>query len=182
MYIVLYEFLTKTIIAEINIKYSPYLISIISDRWNLDFAWIKAKKNHDSHLNSNLLELIIKFRLSPKIKMIFFPYLITLLVEVVAALLGVEGIQVNQKTPEGWTALVGAADKGHHSVVKKLLQHPNIDPNVRDKQGRQSCLDHFNTKLFLYSEISFLVVFSVLTARYLKCPSRLFLVSSLSIF
>ena len=67
----------------------------------------------------------------------------TLAVEVVAALLGVEGIQVNQKTPEGWTALVGAADKGHHSVVKKLLQHPNIDPNVRDKQGRQSCRSHF---------------------------------------
>ena len=44
-------------------------------------------------------------------------------------------IQVNQRSPEGSTALFGAADKGHHALVRILLDHPEIDPNVRDKQG-----------------------------------------------
>ena len=60
---------------------------------------------------------------------------IRITLQVVAELLQVPGIQVNKKTPEGWTALVAAADKGHHAVVRKLLEHPDTDPNTRDKQG-----------------------------------------------
>ncbi len=35
----------------------------------------------------------------------------------------------------GRIALVGAADKGHYSVVCTLLQRPDTDPNTRDSQG-----------------------------------------------
>jgi ankyrin repeat protein len=55
--------------------------------------------------------------------------------QVVSALLEYPAIQVNQRTREGWTALVAAADKGHHTVVRALLQHPDTDPNTRDNQG-----------------------------------------------
>jgi hypothetical protein len=44
---------------------------------------------------------------------------------------------VNFRTREGWTALVGAADKGHYAVVRTLLQHPETDPNTRDNQGKR---------------------------------------------
>ena len=50
-------------------------------------------------------------------------------------LLGVPGVGVNLRTPEGWTALVAAADKGHHAIVRRILSHPDTDPNIRDKQG-----------------------------------------------
>ena len=53
----------------------------------------------------------------------------------VRELLNVAGIQVNQRSPEGCTALLGAADKGHAALVRILLEHPETDPNVRDKQG-----------------------------------------------
>ena len=59
------------------------------------------------------------------------PYLL----QIVKELLSVPGIQVNQRSPEGSTALLGAADKGHHALVRILLEHPDTDPNVRDKQG-----------------------------------------------
>ena len=39
------------------------------------------------------------------------------------------------KTPEGWTALVAAADKGHHDLVKTLLKNKAVDVNVRDNQS-----------------------------------------------
>ena len=52
-----------------------------------------------------------------------------------SALLVSEEISVNLKTPEGWTALVAAADKGHHDLVKTLLRNKAVDVNVRDNQS-----------------------------------------------
>jgi hypothetical protein len=56
---------------------------------------------------------------------------------VVSALLEYPEVQVNFRTREGWTALVGPADKGHYAVVRTLLQHPETDPNTRDNQGER---------------------------------------------
>ena len=55
--------------------------------------------------------------------------------QIVSALLVSEEISVNMKTPEGWTALVAAADKGHHDLVKTLLRNKAVDVNVRDNQS-----------------------------------------------
>ena len=59
--------------------------------------------------------------------------------QIVSALLVSEEISVNMKTPEGWTALVAAADKGHHDLVKTLLKNKSVDVNVRDNQSELSC-------------------------------------------
>ena len=56
----------------------------------------------------------------------------------VALLLAQPGLQVNRVTPEGWSALVAAADKGHHGLVRDLLSHTSTDVNIRDNQGRQA--------------------------------------------
>ena len=56
--------------------------------------------------------------------------------QIVSSLLGVADISVNTKTPEGWTALVAAADKGHHGLVRTLLKHRGTDVNIRDNQGK----------------------------------------------
>ena len=60
------------------------------------------------------------------------------LLQIVSALLVSEEISVNLKTPEGWTALVAAADKGHHDLVKTLLKNKAVDVNVRDNQSEFS--------------------------------------------
>ena len=64
--------------------------------------------------------------------------------QVVDSLLAVQGLKVNKRTPEGWTALVAAADKGHHLIVKKLLKHPDTDPNIRDRQGILTSISGIN--------------------------------------
>ena len=58
------------------------------------------------------------------------------LLQIVSALLVSEEISVNLKTPEGWTALVAAADKGHHDLVKTLLKNKAVDVNVSTKVGK----------------------------------------------
>ena len=58
----------------------------------------------------------------------------------VALLLAQPGLQVNRVTPEGWSALVAAADKGHHGLVRDLLSHTSTDVNIRDNQGRQAAV------------------------------------------
>ena len=60
---------------------------------------------------------------------------ILLTFQIVSILLGVPDISVNTRTPEGWTALVAAADKGHHGLVRTLLKHRETDVNIRDNQG-----------------------------------------------
>ncbi len=47
------------------------------------------------------------------------------------------GNRVGTECGGGRTALVGAADKGHYTVVRTLLQHPETDPNTRDNQGER---------------------------------------------
>ena len=64
---------------------------------------------------------------------IIFNFLLTF--QIVSILLGVPDISVNTRTPEGWTALVAAADKGHHGLVRTLLKHRGTDVNIRDNQG-----------------------------------------------
>ena len=56
--------------------------------------------------------------------------------QIVSALLVSPDISLNNKTPEGWTALVAAADKGHHGLVRTLLKHRATDVNVRDNQSK----------------------------------------------
>ena len=55
--------------------------------------------------------------------------------QIVTALLESSDVGINTRTPEGWTALVAAADKGHHGLVRSLLKHPATDVNVRDNQS-----------------------------------------------
>ena len=62
------------------------------------------------------------------------------ILQIVSALLVSEEISVNMKTPEGWTALVAAADKGHHDLVKTLLKNKKVDVNVRDNQSEYTSL------------------------------------------
>ena len=53
-----------------------------------------------------------------------------------SALLAAEGVSINTRTPEGWTALVAAADKGHHGLVRTLLKHKGTDVNIRDNKSK----------------------------------------------
>ena len=55
-----------------------------------------------------------------------------------AALLESQDVAINTRTPEGWTALVAAADKGHHGLVRTLLKHQGTDVNIRDNQSKSS--------------------------------------------
>ena len=64
-----------------------------------------------------------------------WPQVLSPTLQIVSALLVSEEISVNMKTPEGWTALVAAADKGHHDLVKTLLKNKAVDVNVRDNQS-----------------------------------------------
>ena len=59
-----------------------------------------------------------------------------LLTKIVSALLESQDVAINNKTPEGWTALVAAADKGHHGLVRTLLKHQGTDVNIRDNQSK----------------------------------------------
>ena len=45
-------------------------------------------------------------------------------------------IDVNTQDPTGMTALHHAVALDHEAVVKRLLEHKDIDPSLRDKQGR----------------------------------------------
>ena len=63
----------------------------------------------------------------------FFPH--HLLTQIVSALLESQDVEINTRTPEGWTALVAAADKGHHGLVRALLKHQGTDVNIRDNQS-----------------------------------------------
>ena len=54
-------------------------------------------------------------------------------------------ISLNTKTPEGWTALVAAADKGHHGLVRSLLKHRATDVNVRDNQSKTISFFQYKT-------------------------------------
>ena len=58
------------------------------------------------------------------------------MLQIVSALLVSADISVNTRTPEGWTALVAAADKGHHGLVRTLLKYKATDVNVRDNQSK----------------------------------------------
>ena len=49
-------------------------------------------------------------------------------------------IDVNTQDPTGMTALHHAAALGGENVVERLLEHKDIDPSLRDKQG-QTALD-----------------------------------------
>ena len=44
-------------------------------------------------------------------------------------------LNVNWKNEErgAWTALVAACHNGHDSVVSILLAHPDIDPNLKER-------------------------------------------------
>ena len=68
-----------------------------------------------------------------------------------AALLESQDVAINTRTPEGWTALVAAADKGHHGLVRTLLKHQGTDVNIRDNQSKSS-LESFemNKKRFYF--------------------------------
>ena len=67
----------------------------------------------------------------------FFHFIIHhLLTKIVSALLESQDVAINNKTPEGWTALVAAADKGHHGLVRTLLKHQGTDVNIRDNQSK----------------------------------------------
>ena len=67
-----------------------------------------------------------------------FHFIITFhfLTQIVSALLESQDVAINNKTPEGWTALVAAADKGHHGLVRTLLKHQGTDVNIRDNQSK----------------------------------------------
>ena len=60
--------------------------------------------------------------------------------EIVSALLESPDVAINTRTPEGWTALVAAADKGHHGLVRALLKHQGTDVNIRDNQSKYTIL------------------------------------------
>ena len=58
------------------------------------------------------------------------------IVEVVAALVGINGCDVNQIDCMGNTPLTWAAENGHEGVVKILLEQEGINPNGPDEYGR----------------------------------------------
>jgi len=58
------------------------------------------------------------------------------IVEVVAALVGINGCDVNQIDCVGNTPLIWAAGNGHEGVVKLLLEQDGIKPDVADGYGR----------------------------------------------
>ena len=60
--------------------------------------------------------------------------------QIVSALLESPDVAINTRTPEGWTALVAAADKGHHGLVRALLKHQGTDVNIRDNQSKYKIL------------------------------------------
>lgn len=66
---------------------------------------------------------------------IFICLLHLLFPQIVSALLEAQDVEINTRTPEGWTALVAAADKGHHGLVRALLKHQGTDVNIRDNQS-----------------------------------------------
>ena len=68
-----------------------------------------------------------------------------------AALLESQDVAINTRTPEGWTALVAAADKGHHGLVRTLLKHQGTDVNIRDNQSKSSLeSSEMNKKRFYF--------------------------------
>ena len=40
---------------------------------------------------------------------------------------------MNAQQNNGWTALICAAWKNHPTIIALLLEHPNIDINIRDQ-------------------------------------------------
>ena len=55
--------------------------------------------------------------------------------QIVSCLLQVPDLSINTQTPDGVTALMVAADQGHHHLVRMLLQQEDVDVNIRDKKG-----------------------------------------------
>ena len=49
-----------------------------------------------------------------------------------------------RNAPGGATALMGASRRGHSRVVELLLQHPDTDPDILDRDG-QTALQHART-------------------------------------
>ena len=47
-------------------------------------------------------------------------------------------LNVNWKNEgeSAWTALYAACENGHDSVVSILLAHPDIDPNLKEEEGK----------------------------------------------
>ena len=58
------------------------------------------------------------------------------IVEVVAALVGINGCDVNQIDCMGNTPLIWAAENGHEGVVRLLLEQEDIKPDEPDEYGR----------------------------------------------
>ena len=61
--------------------------------------------------------------------------------EVMAALLAVEGVDLNMwKDSDGKTALIIAAEEGYMNVVKLLLDVDGVDPNIADEDGKTALI------------------------------------------
>ena len=62
-------------------------------------------------------------------------------VEVVRYLLSLRDIDVNENNNTSqWTALVGAAIRGHTEIVRLLLEHPDVDVNARARFGQTALI------------------------------------------
>jgi len=57
-------------------------------------------------------------------------------VEVVDALIQLEGCDINQQDGEGFTPLMWAARRGNEAVVGLLLTREDVNPDMPDKEGR----------------------------------------------
>lgn len=51
-----------------------------------------------------------------------------------------KGINLNEKSSIGWTALMYAIDKNNMPLVEKLIKHKDIDLNVQDPAGRTALM------------------------------------------
>jgi len=57
------------------------------------------------------------------------------IVELVTAILNVEGCEINQRDCTGSTPLAWAATNGHVGAARLLLEHEGVDPNRPDEHG-----------------------------------------------
>jgi len=58
------------------------------------------------------------------------------IVEVVAALIEMEGCDINRQDCKGFTPLMWAARRGNEAVVRLLLTRDNVNPDLPDNEGR----------------------------------------------
>ena len=58
------------------------------------------------------------------------------IVDIVAALIGIEGCDINQRDCKGFTPIMWAARRGNEAVVRLLLTRNDIDPDIPDIYGR----------------------------------------------